>query len=138
MSEHVAESDYQQLHYFISDSEWSAEAVMREVASKMAASFESLTGSTGLILDESGNEKAGKKSVGAARQYIGAVPHEDGWAVRRKGNERATSVHNTQSEAIEAAREIAINQQSELFIHRPDGQIRERNPYGNDSNPPKG
>jgi len=73
MSERVAESNYQQLHHFISHSEWSAEAVMREAARKTAASFESLTGSTGLILDESGNEKAGKKSVGAARQYIGNV-----------------------------------------------------------------
>ena len=66
------------------------------------------------------------------------VPHGDGWAVRGEGNERVTSVHNTQSEAIEAAREIAINQQSELFIHRPNGQIRERNTYGNDPFPPKG
>lgn len=73
MSERVAGSSYQQLHHFISHSEWSAEAVMREAARKTAASFESLTGSTGLILDESGNEKAGKKSVGAARQYIGNV-----------------------------------------------------------------
>jgi len=73
MSERVAESNYQQLHHFISDSEWSAEAVMREVGSRTAASFEPLTGSTGLILDESGNEKAGRKSVGVARQYIGNV-----------------------------------------------------------------
>ena len=73
MSERVAGSSYQQLHHFIADSEWSAAAVMREAARKTAASFESLTGSTGLILDESGNEKAGKKSVGAARQYIGNV-----------------------------------------------------------------
>ena len=66
------------------------------------------------------------------------VPHGDGWAVRSEGNERVTSVHDTQSEAIEAARETAINQHSELFIHRPNGQIRERNTYGNDPNPPKG
>ena len=66
------------------------------------------------------------------------VPHENGWAVRGEGNQRVTSTHGTQAEAIEAGREIAANQQSELFIHRPNGQIRERNSYGNDPYPPKG
>lgn len=66
------------------------------------------------------------------------VPHDDGWAVRGEGNERATSVHNTQREAIDAAREIAQNQESELFIHNRDGEIRERNSYGNDPFPPRG
>lgn len=66
------------------------------------------------------------------------VPHGDDWAVRGAGNQRVTSTHDTQAEAIEAAREIAINQQSEVVIHRPDGRIRDRNSYGNDDYPPKG
>jgi hypothetical protein len=66
------------------------------------------------------------------------VPHGDDWAVRGAGNSRATSLHSTQAEAIERAREIAQNQASELFIHRPNGQIRERNSYGNDPFPPEG
>nr|WP_084389162.1 DUF2188 domain-containing protein [Fusibacter sp. 3D3] len=33
---------------------------------------------------------------------------------------------------------MAKNQQSELVIHRPNGQIREKNSYGNDPYPPKG
>lgn len=66
------------------------------------------------------------------------VPRGDTWAVRGAGNQRVTEKFDTQAEAIRAAREIAINQQSELFIHRPNGQIRERNSYGNDPNPPKG
>lgn len=66
------------------------------------------------------------------------VPHGDDWAVKGEGNERATSVHETQAEAIERAREIAINQESELFIHNQKGQIRERNSYGNDPHPPDG
>lgn len=66
------------------------------------------------------------------------VPHGDKWAVRGAGNERVTSIFETQEAASERAREIAINQQSELFIHRPNGQIRERNSYGNDPFPPKG
>jgi hypothetical protein len=66
------------------------------------------------------------------------VPREDGWAVRGAGNSRATSLHDTQAEAIAAARQIAINQQSEVVIHRPNGQIRDANSYGNDPYPPKG
>jgi len=66
------------------------------------------------------------------------VPHESGWAVRGAGNGRATSVHDTQREAISAARETAIRQGSEMLIHGENGRIRERNTYGNDPHPPKG
>ena len=47
------------------------------------------------------------------------VPRGNEWAVRGAGNERATSIHPTQADAERAAREIAINQQSEVVIHRP-------------------
>lgn len=66
------------------------------------------------------------------------VPHQDGWAVKGAGNQRATSVHDTQQQAINVARVIARNQQSELVIHRPNGQIRDKDSHGNDSFPPKG
>jgi len=66
------------------------------------------------------------------------VPHNGQWAVRGAGNARATSVHSTQAEAQAAAREIAINQRSEVVIHRPNGQIRDKDSYGNDSFPPRG
>lgn len=66
------------------------------------------------------------------------VPHASGWAVRGAGNERATSVHVTQREAISAAREVAIRQGSEMLIHGENGRIRERNTYGRDPYPPKG
>jgi len=66
------------------------------------------------------------------------VPHEGNWAVRGEGNERLTSTHGTQREAIDAAREIARNQESELLVHGRDGRIRERDSYGNDPFPPRG
>jgi uncharacterized protein YdaT len=65
------------------------------------------------------------------------VPHEDGWAIRGEGNQRVTSVHDTQREAADRAREIARNQGSEVVIHRRDGTIRDSDSYGNDPNPPK-
>lgn len=66
------------------------------------------------------------------------VPHVNGWAVKGAGNDRATSVHTTQCEAIAAARDIARNQHSELLVHGENGRIRERDSYGNDPFPPKG
>lgn len=65
------------------------------------------------------------------------VPNGDGWGVRGAGAERFTSLHSTQAEAIGAARQIAQNQQSELFIHNRHGQIRDRDSYGNDPCPPR-
>ncbi len=66
------------------------------------------------------------------------VPNGNNWAVRGAGNERTTRIVETQREAIQIAREISINQQSELFIHGRNGQIRERNTYGEDNCPPQG
>ena len=65
------------------------------------------------------------------------VPHDDSWAVRGEGNLRVTSLHETQVEAFEAAREIAINNQSDVVIHRLNGVIRDRDSYGNDPFPPR-
>ncbi len=66
------------------------------------------------------------------------VPHGKDWAVKGENNSKATSVHNTQREAIEQARSIAQNQRSEVLIHGENGRIRERNSYGNDPFPPEG
>ena len=73
-----------------------------------------------------------------ARRNQHVVPHGDGWAVRPEHGQRASSVHDTQRDAIEAAREIARNQESELFIHGRNGRIRERDSYGHDPFPPEG
>ena len=66
------------------------------------------------------------------------VTHNGGWAVRRENSSRVTESFATQREAINAGREIARNQNSELIIHRPNGQIRDKDSYGNDPFPPKG
>lgn len=66
------------------------------------------------------------------------VPSGKKWAVKGAGNSKATRILQTQKEASKIARDIAKNQGSEMFIHGRNGQIRERNTYGNDSFPPKG
>ena len=65
------------------------------------------------------------------------VQTDDGWGVRGEGNERLTSRHATQQEAIDAARDIARRNESELIIQGRDGKIRARDSYGNDPFPPR-
>lgn len=64
--------------------------------------------------------------------------HDGGWQVIGEGNVKATARTNTQREAIDIARGIAINQKSELLIHGTNNHIRARDSYGNDPYPPKG
>lgn len=66
------------------------------------------------------------------------VPSAKGWSVKKAGASRASSVHTTQKDAINAATKVAQNQKTELYIHGRDGRIRERNSYGNDPHPPRG
>ncbi|MBE2287484.1 MAG: DUF2188 domain-containing protein [Prosthecobacter sp.] len=66
------------------------------------------------------------------------VPAKTGWGVKGAGNAHFSSIHGTQADAVVAARQIAINQRSELFVHGRNGQIRERNSFGNDAFPPRG
>ena len=67
------------------------------------------------------------------------TPHpKGGWQVKGAGNSKATIRTATQSEAIAEARVIARNQRSEMVIHRPNGQIRAKDSFGNDPFPPRG
>jgi hypothetical protein len=66
------------------------------------------------------------------------VPRDGKWAVKGARSLKASSLCDTQAEAIAAAKKIAKNQGSEMLIHGRNGRIRERNTYGNDPYPPKG
>jgi hypothetical protein len=66
------------------------------------------------------------------------VQHGDQWAQRGEGNDKVTRVFERQSDAIEAARDTARRERSELIIQGEDGKIRERNSYGDGPFPPKG
>lgn len=65
------------------------------------------------------------------------VSNGNSWAVKGEGKDKATAIVDTQAEAIKIAREIAINQKTEVVIHRPDGTIRDKDSYGKNPNPPK-
>jgi hypothetical protein len=60
-----------------------------------------------------------------------------GWAVKKSGSTRVSGAFHSKLEAIQYARALSKNEQTELFIHRKDGTIQERNSYGKDPFPLK-
>lgn len=69
------------------------------------------------------------------------TPRDDGWTAQKAGASRASSVHDTQAEAIDAARGYLGNQGGgELNIHGRDNKIRAKDtiPNGNDPRNVKG
>ena len=51
------------------------------------------------------------------------VPHDRGWAVMGDGNNRLTSIHAQQRDAVAATRRIARNQGSDLLVHDRTGRV---------------
>jgi len=76
------------------------------------------------VLDKNG------AAVTAERTTFHVVPREDGWAITKEGAARATSLHDTKNEAVDAGRELAKEQvPSTLVIHKKDGTIQDTNSY---------
>lgn len=73
-----------------------------------------------------------------SKKHVHVVPHSNGWATKVEGNARASSIHDTQKDAIAAGRTIAMQRESELRIHGRDGKLREGRSYGRDPFPPAG
>jgi poly(hydroxyalkanoate) granule-associated protein len=58
--------------------------------------------------------------------FYSVVPREEGWAVEKKGADRAVSLHPTKDEALESARAVAAEHRpSELVVHRKDGTVQD-------------
>ena len=75
---------------------------------------------------------------GEQEEACSRTPREDGWAVTREGNNRASPVHPTQMEAEWKGRQTARNDKTEFYLHNEQGQVRERDSHGNDPFPPRG
>ncbi|WP_440216215.1 DUF2188 domain-containing protein [Chromobacterium piscinae] len=67
------------------------------------------------------------------------VPNpEGGWDVKKGGGEKSIKHTDTKQEAVDIARGISKNQQSELVIHNKDGKIGSKDSHGNDPKEIKG
>ncbi|MDE3743247.1 DUF2188 domain-containing protein [Maribacter polysaccharolyticus] len=73
--------------------------------------------------------KSSRQSKRGRTWHQHVVPHENGWAVRREGNKRITSVHQRQDTAINKAKRLARKYKADVIIHRKDGTIRDRLNY---------
>lgn len=68
------------------------------------------------------------------------VPSDErgGWAVKKSGSTRVSKSFDRKEDAIKYGRELSRKEKSELYIHKKDGRIQDRNSYGKDPFPPKG
>lgn len=73
-----------------------------------------------------------RSSVPKAPVLMHVVPTEGGWQVKRGDAARASSVHETQAEATEAARAALRKSGGELHVQSRTGQILESRTLGRD------
>ena len=76
--------------------------------------------------------------MSSSRKTHHVVPDSDGgWNVKRGGASRSSGHFDHKQDAIGRAREISINQESELIIHNRDGKISHCDSHGHDPCPPR-
>ncbi len=73
-----------------------------------------------------------------AKKSNHVIPSSDGWAVKKSGAERASKVFGTKEKAVDYGRDLSRTEKTELFIHKRNGMIQDRNSYGNNTHPNKG
>lgn len=80
--------------------------------------------------------------MGNQKRDVHVVPnHNSGqlnWSVKREGAQRASGTYENKTDAMAAAKQIAVNNGLERFEHRKDGVIVRRNSYGNDPRKSRG
>jgi hypothetical protein len=62
-------------------------------------------------------------------QHVVSNPN-GGWSVLRSGAARATRVFDNKEDAVSFARTLAEKERTELYVHRRDGTIQQRDSYG--------
>lgn len=65
------------------------------------------------------------------------VPSSSGWSVKKSGAAKASKTFDTKVKAVKYGRELSKNEKTELYVHKKNGMIQEKNSYGNDPLPPK-
>ena len=76
-----------------------------------------------------------KKSGRHTSQHV--LPHAKGWVIRGEGEARSSSIYGTQSEAIQAAKQLLRKTDGELLIHGRHGEIRRMSAGAQKSRPTK-
>jgi hypothetical protein len=71
-----------------------------------------------------------KEEFAVAKRNVHVVPSGNKWVMKTEGSHKPLSTHRTQTTASEVGRRGAQQNQSELVIHRPNGQIRDKDSFG--------
>jgi hypothetical protein len=81
-----------------------------------------------------------EKIMPKKRNTTHVVPNKGkgGWDVKKGGQKTPLSHHRKKDTAIDKARSISKQQESELYIHGKDGRIQNKDSHGGDPHPPKG
>lgn len=66
-----------------------------------------------------------------------SVPKNNGWAVKKEGITKPISIHHTQVASEDKARLLAKKAEVEAVYHNKRGEIKDKDSFGNDPNPPK-
>ena len=73
-----------------------------------------------------------------SKQSQHVVPNSEGrWRVLRSGAARATRVFESKEDAVGFAKTRAKKAHADVYVHRRDGTIQERDNYGQDPAPSK-
>lgn len=74
----------------------------------------------------------------ASKKTNHVVPSKgSGWAVKKSGASKVSRKFETKEKAVKYAKEISKKEKTELYIHKKDGMIQNKNSYGNDPMPPR-
>lgn len=65
------------------------------------------------------------------------VYNDDHWSVKKGGGERSIKNFERKRDAVDFAREVSKNQESELIIHGKDSKIQNSDSHGGDPCPPR-
>jgi len=65
------------------------------------------------------------------------IPSSSGWTVKKSGSVRASRTFDTKEQAVSYGRSLSKSERTELYIHKSNGMIQNRNSYGNDPYLPK-
>lgn len=70
---------------------------------------------------------ATKKIINRKNQYV--FPIGNAWAVKGEGSKKFTFITDNKREALTYAKDIAVNNSSDLIVYGKDGKIIERDSY---------
>lgn len=70
-----------------------------------------------------------------AKRSNHVIPAKNGWKVKKSGSTKASKTFKTKKEARAFGIKLSKKEETELYIHKRNGTIQNRNSYGNDPHP---